>query len=66
LIISNFVQIQYNTPLMSIAIDNAVLKSFLVFIAFSNMINKSGEVDIESKFLLNKILKLIESHYNRN
>ena len=51
---------------MSIAIDNAVLKSFLVFIAFSNMINKSGEVDIESKFLLNKILKLIESHYNRN
>ena len=66
LIISNFVQIQYNTPLISIAIDNAVLKSFLVFIAFSNMINKSGEVDIESKFLLNKILKLIESHYNRN
>lgn len=66
LIISNFVQIQYNTPLISIATDNAVLKSFLVFIAFSNMINKSGEVDIESKFLLNKILKLIESHYNRN
>lgn len=63
LFISNFIQIQYNRPLITVAIDNAVLKSFLIFIAFSNMINKSNQVDIEAKTLLNKIIKLITSHY---
>ena len=63
LFISNFIQIQYNRPLITVAIDNAVLKSFLIFIAFSNMINKSNQLDIEAKILLNKIIKLITSHY---
>lgn len=64
LFISNFILIQYNKPLITVAIDNAVLKSFLVFLAFSNMINKSKEVDMEAKSLLGKIFRLIKSHYN--
>ena len=64
LFISNFILIQYNKPLITVAIDNAVLKSFLVFLAFSNMINKSKEVDMEAKSLLGKIIRLIKSHYN--
>ena len=64
LFVSNFILIQYNRPLISVGIDNAVLKSFLVFLAFSNMINKSKEVDMEAKSLLGKIFRLIKSHYN--
>ena len=64
LFISNFVLIQYNKPLITIAIDNAVLKSFLVFLAFSNMVNKSKEVDMKADSLLGKILRLMKSHHN--
>ena len=62
--ISNFILIQYNEPLITVAIDNAVLKSFLVFLAFSNMINKSKEVDMKADSLLGKILRLMKSHHN--
>jgi hypothetical protein len=50
--------------LITIAIDNAVLKSFLVFLAFSNMVNKSKEVDMKADSLLGKILRLMKFHHN--
>ena len=56
--ISNFIQIQCHSPLISIEIDNAILKSFLVFIACSNMLTKSKEVEVEAKELFVKIIKL--------
>ena len=56
--VSNFIQIQYHSPLISIEIDNAILKSFLVFIACSNMLTKSKEVEVEAKELFVKIIKL--------
>ena len=62
LFVSNFILIQYNRPLISVGIDNAVLKSFLVFLAFSNMINKSKEVDMKAEALLGKMLRLMKSH----
>lgn len=56
--ISNFIQIQYHSPLISTEIDNAILKSFIVFIAFSNMVAKSKEAKIDPKELFTKIIKL--------
>ena len=62
LFVSNFILIQYNRPLISVDIDNAVLKSFLVFLAFSNMINKSKEVDMKAEALLGRMLRLMKFH----
>lgn len=59
LFLSGFMQIQYNEPLIKENIDSAVLKSFIVFIAFSNMVAKSKETEIEAKPLLTKMLQLI-------
>ena len=58
LFVSNFIQLQYHSYLMSPEKDNVILKSFLVFIAFSNMFVKLKEVNIESKELLIKVAKL--------
>lgn len=62
LTISGFMQIQYNEPLITVNIDAAILKAFLVFIAYSNMISKSKDVEIKAKPLLDKIIKLITTH----
>lgn len=59
LFLSGFMQIQYNEPLIKENVDSAVLKSFIVFIAFSNMVAKSKETEIEAKPLLTKMLQLI-------
>lgn len=59
LTMSGFMQIQYNEPLITIDIDSAILKAFLVFIAFSNMVNKSKDVEIKTKPLLSKMIRLI-------
>ena len=55
-------QIQYNEPLITTNIDSAILKAFLVFIAFSNMVNKSKDVKIKTKPLLDKMIRLITTH----
>lgn len=60
--ISGFMEIQYNEALISQDLDKAVLKAFLVFIAYSNMVGKSKEVEIKSKPLLDKIIRLITIH----
>lgn len=60
--ISGFMEIQYNEVLISNDIDKAILKAFLVFIAYSNFVSKSKEVKIESSTLLNKIVKLFNTH----
>ena len=49
---------EYHSYLFSVDIDNAILKSFLVFIAFSTMKQKSKDVEINSKDLLEKIIGL--------
>ena len=56
--VSNFIQIQCHFPLISIEIDNAILKSFLVFIACSNMLTKSKEMEVKAKDLFIKIINL--------
>lgn len=61
LFISGFLFIQYNKPFLTEDIDGAILKSFLVFIAFSNVVTKSKDVDLEAKSLLEKMLRLISS-----
>ena len=60
--ISGLMQIQYNEPLITTNIDSAILKAFLVFIAFSNMVNKSKDVEIKTKPLLDKMIRLITTH----
>lgn len=59
LAISGFIQIQYKDYLIDKEIDGAILKAFLVFIAYSNMVVKSRDVDIQAKDLLKKMLELI-------
>lgn len=62
LAISGFVQLQYTGSLMSEEIDSAILKAFLVFIACTNMVTKSREVDVEAKDLLKRMYNLINAH----
>jgi len=57
--ISGFMQIQYNESLITTNIDGAILKAFLVFIAFSKMVSKSKNIEIKAKPLLNKMIRLI-------
>jgi hypothetical protein len=59
--ITGFKQIQYATFFISSDIDAAVTRAFLIFIAYTNMISKSSEVDINSKELLTKIVRLLLS-----
>jgi len=61
LAISGYTQIQYHQPLITTDIDSSILKAFLVFIAFTNMRGKSKEVELDSKELLTKMIKLINS-----
>lgn len=55
LCLTSFKQIEYHSYLFSADIDNAILKSFLVFLAFSTMKQKSEDVEINTKDLLIKI-----------
>lgn len=59
LTISGLKQIEYNTPLLTAEYDAAIMKAFLVFIAYSNMITKSKDVEIQIKPLFNKMIKLM-------
>ena len=62
LAISGFIQLQYTGFLISEEIDSAILKAFLVFIACTNMVTKSREVDLEAKDLLKRMYNLINAH----
>lgn len=56
--ISGFLQIEYEKHLISKEFDAAILKAFLVFIAFTNMRTKSKEVEVDAKELFLRTLKL--------
>ena len=58
LIISGYLQIQSDSYLVSKDFDAAVLKAFLVFIAFTNMKIKAQEADLDVKDLLRRTLLL--------
>lgn len=60
LAISGFVQIQDGGYLISEGGDAAVIKAFLVFIAFTNMRSKQKDAQLDVKELLRKTLLLFE------
>ncbi len=60
LAISGFVQIQDGGYLISEGGDAAVIKAFLVFIAFTNMRSKQKDVQLDVKELLHKTLLLFK------
>ncbi len=60
--ISGFTQIQNKGFLVNEEIDGAILKAFLVFIACTNMVAKSHEVDVQAKELLGRMLNLVNAH----
>ena len=66
LLIMSFMKIQYTQPLFSKNTDLAILQSFLVFIAFTNMIMKSKDVLLAPKSLLIIYLKIIFSGIEDN
>lgn len=58
LAITGFMQIQYGGHLITEGYDAAILKAFLVFIAFTNMRTKAHLSDLDSKELLKQTLGL--------
>ncbi len=60
LTLSGYMQIEKSAYLISETFDDAILKAFLVFIAFTNMRNKAKDTEIDAKKLLGRILGLFE------
>ena len=58
LAVSGFRLIQCENYLFSETIDAAILKAFLVYIAYTNMIIKAKETEIDAKVLLQRIAGL--------
>ncbi len=58
LVISGYRHIQCNAYLLSESFDIAILKAFLVFIAYTNMWVKAKNTEIDAKELLQKISRL--------
>ena len=58
LFVTGFMQIQYNGTLLPGGFDAAVLKAFLVFIAFTNMRTKAKDTELDSKVLLKQTMGL--------
>ena len=58
LVISGFQQIENGSYLLSQGFDTAILKSFLVLIAFNNMRSKAKDAKLEVKDLFERTLKL--------
>lgn len=58
--LSAFFNIEYETDLINKETDLTILKSFLVFLAFNSMVQRSKETDINTKDLLIKVLGLFE------
>ena len=62
LAISGFMHFQYNATLVNKDIDDAVLKAFLVFIAYSNVVKNHGIMDFELNTFVGKVFKLVFTH----
>ena len=62
LVISGFMHFQYNATLVNKDIDDAVLKAFLVFIAYSNVVKNHGSMDFKLNTFVGKVFKLIFTH----
>ena len=60
LAISGYRQIQYGDYLISESFDGALLKAFLVYIAFTNMRTKASVAEMDVKGLLQRTLLLFE------
>lgn len=58
LALSGYMQIENGSYLISETFDFAILKAFLVFIAFTNMRNKAKDAEMDAKQLLGKIMGL--------
>ncbi len=55
---SGYLQIEKSAYLISETLDAAILKAFLVFIAFTNMRSKAKDAEMDSKELLKQMLGL--------
>lgn len=62
LAISGFIHFQNNGTLVSSDIDEAVLKAFLVFIAYSNVVKHYAKIKFDFKTFIGKVFKLIFTH----
>lgn len=60
LAVSGYLQIQFGNSLISKEFDYAILKAFLVYIAFTNMRTKAENADLDVKELLKRTLLLFE------
>ena len=58
LVLSGFQKIENEGYLLSQGFDNAILKSFLVMIAFTNMRSKAKDAQMEVKDLFQRTIKL--------
>lgn len=58
LFVTGFMQIQYDGSLLHRGYDVAILKAFLVFIAFTNMRTKAKETELDTKVLLKQTMGL--------
>jgi hypothetical protein len=56
--VTGYLQIQSGGYLVSQGFDAAVLKAFIVFIAFTNMRTKAKDAELDSKELLKQTLGL--------
>lgn len=57
---SAFFNIEYNTDLINKETDLVIMKSFLVFIAFNTLMQRSRETNFNTKDLLGTVLELFE------
>ena len=64
LFLTAFCEIEYHTSLINEGVDNAILKAFLVFIAFSGMLRAYKDKDISSEKLAVKMFSIILSRYH--
>ena len=58
LALSGYIQIENGSYLISESFDAAILKAFLVFIAFTNMRNKAKVAEVDVNQLLRKTMGL--------
>lgn len=59
LAVSSFMTIHSGVPLINADVDNAVIKAFLVFIAYSNLVKQRSEIDINTETLKTIMVKMI-------
>lgn len=62
LAISGFMHFQSGSSLINPDIDESVLKAFIVFIAYSNVVKHFKNVDFDKKTFFEKVIKLIFTH----